>query len=146
MTRAVRSIPLTKDIASIEKDDVISNVCLYLCEHQDVAKDIYEGKKASSLYQLAKFEIYELRSKMFFNNKAELSQYQRIMAVCEQYRIDPIQKNAYKIAAILNDRNFSISGVAALLSNDTPLHKGYSRWEESLDALRDKEIEDKNQK
>lgn len=140
LTRAVKSIPLSNNIvALVGKDDIVSNVCLYLCEHQDVAKEIYENKKVPYLYTLAKREVYEQQSKMFFDNKVELSRYQRIIAVCEKYGIEPKVENAYKISAILDDQsNFSITGVMAILSADTPLHNGYSRREVSFNELQGK--------
>lgn len=139
LTRAVKSINLSKNIIAVDKEDIVSNVCLYLCEHQDIAKEIYEHKKIPYLYTLAKREVYEQQSKMFFDNKVELSRYQRIIAVCEKYGIEPKVENAYKISAVLDDQsNFSITGVMIILSADTPLHNGYLTREVSFDEWEEK--------
>lgn len=139
LKKASRALPLSKNIVAVDRDDIVSNVMLYLLSRPEVAEDIYNRKQIGSLYQLAKFEIYNQNSKMFFDNKMELSRYQRIMAVCQKYNIEPIPENAYKISALLENgnANFTISCVIALLSADIPMNYGYIRREESLETTRE---------
>lgn len=135
--RAVRALPL--NVTGADRDDVVGNVSLLLCKNYALAKDIYENKKVGVIYQIAKREIYDIRSKMFFDSKMELSRYQRIIALCNNYNIEPKPDNAYKIAALMdknNSTNFTISGIITLLTANTPLNSGYSRREESLELIK----------
>ncbi len=139
LKKAVKAIHLNKNITGVDEDDIVSNVAVYLCLHQDIATEIYTDKKIGYLYKLVKTEIYEQKSKMLFSSKIELSRYQRIIAVCEKYGIEPIPANAYKISALLENgsANFTISGVIALLSADSPVNHGYIRREESLETMKE---------
>lgn len=139
LKKATKALPLSKNIVAVDRDDIVSDVMLYLLLRPEVAEDIFNRKQIGSLYQLAKFEIYNQNSKLLFENKMELSRYQRIMAICQKYDIEPIPANAYKISALLENgsANFTISGVYALLSADTPVNKGYIRREESLETMKE---------
>lgn len=118
LQKAVKALPLKKQIISVEKDDIIQNVALTLLNNPDLAKDIYENKKVGVLYAIAKREIYGNEGKLYFENKMELSRFQRIMSVCKKYEIAPIPENAYKISALLENshNNFTISGIVSILS------------------------------
>lgn len=120
LQQAANTIPIY--VTGITRDDIVGNVSLYLCQNKDIAKNIYENKEIGLLYCLVKREIYEINSKIYFKNKMELSRYQRIINLCEEYEIEPEPENAYKISALMNDKfsNFTISGVAALLSIKVP--------------------------
>lgn len=133
LRKVVKALPLNDCIVGIEKDDIVSLVTVSLCQNPDMAKRIYENKEIGLLYTLAKKEIYNQRGKMFFENKQEFSRFQRIMAVCEKYDIEPVPSNAYKISAILENgfANFTISGVITLLSQDCPIQYGYQKREEN---------------
>lgn len=98
------------------KDDLVSEVAMKLCENRELAKRIYDKKEVGLLYQMLKFELYEMNSKCGFDNKVAFSRYLRIIEVCTKHKIEPIPENAYKIVAILDDAtNFTISGVYNLL-------------------------------
>ena len=137
LQKAVKALPFNKAVVGVEKEDIVSLVALYLCQNQKMAEDIYENKKISMLYKLAKREIYEQESRQVSSYKMELSRYQRVIAVCEQYGIQPVPENAYKISALLNDTaaNFTISGVFALLSEDMPIHNGRFCMKESAGGI-----------
>ena len=139
LQKAVKVLHLNKNITGVSEDDIVSNVVVYLNEHKDIATDIYENKKVGYLYTLVRSEIYNQKAKMLFNNKMELSRYQRIIKVCEQYGIEPIPANAYKISALLEDNynNFTISGVISILSANSPANYGYVRREESLETIKE---------
>lgn len=113
LNKAVKPLKCNKSI----KDDLVSEAAMKLCENQELAKRIYDKKEIGLLYQMLKFELYEMNSKCGFENKVAFSRYLRIMDVCSKYKIEPIPENAYKIAALLDDRanNFTISGVRSLL-------------------------------
>jgi len=125
LQKAVKALPLR--VEGVDKDDIVSNVALLLFENKELATDIYKHKKSALLYKLLKREIYEVKSKRFFDNKMNMSRYQRIIDVCDEYGIEPIPENAYKIVALIdnNSGNFTISGVITLLSEDIPLKHGY---------------------
>lgn len=125
LQKAVKALPLR--VEGVDKDDIVSNVALLLFENNELATDIYKHKKSVLLYKLLKREIYEVKSKRFFDNKMNMSRYQRIIDVCDEYGIEPIPENAYKIVALIdnNSGNFTISGVITLLSEDIPLKHGY---------------------
>lgn len=118
LQKAVKALPLNKQVVSVEKDDIVQNVALTLLNNPDLAKNIYENKRVGVLYAIAKREIYDNEGTFYFENKMELSRFQRIMAVCKKYDIVPIPENAYKISALLENRhnNFTISGIVSLLS------------------------------
>jgi len=125
LQKAVKALPLR--VEGVDKDDIVSNVALLLFENNELATDIYKHKKSALLYKLLKREIYEVKSKRFFDNKMDMSRYQRIIDVCDEYGIEPIPENAYKIVALIdnNSGNFTISGVITLLSENIPLKHGY---------------------
>lgn len=103
-----------------ETDDVVQDVCMQLIGNPKYAKEIYEGKKTWLLAKLVKAQIYDSESRMYFDNKMDFSRYQRIIAVCDKYGIEPIAENAYKISSIMNNSSFGIPIVATLLSNKKP--------------------------
>lgn len=125
LQKIVKALPLHKEYASIEKDDVVQNVVRMLLDNPNLAKDIYDNKKVGVLYVIARREIYDNEAEFYFENKMELSRFQRIRNVCEEYGIEPIPENAYKIFALLEDKNnnFTISGIASLLSR-IPVERG----------------------
>ncbi len=135
LRKIVYSLKVNRTITSVDEDDIISEIVLYLCQNQNVAEDIYNNKKISFLYSLARKEIYNQQGQQFFNNKMEFSWWQRIKDVCEKYEIEMRPENAYKISAILEETspNFNISGIINLLSADNPLNNGYASKETRLD-------------
>lgn len=98
-----------------ETDDVVQDVCMQLLQRKEYAKEIYENKKTGLLLKLVKAQAYESKSRLFFENKVELSRYQRIVSVCERYGIEPDSANAYKISALMNEQQYSIAMIASLL-------------------------------
>lgn len=118
LRKAVKALPLSKRFVDVEKDDIMQNVALILLNDSKLAKDIYDNKKVGALYTIVRREIYNNEATFFFENKMDFCRFQRIMAVCEKYGIQPILENAYKISALLEtgNNNFTISGVASLLA------------------------------
>jgi hypothetical protein len=125
--KSVKALRVNKALTNADEDEIISAVCYYLCSNQDVAKEIYEGHKIGLLYKLAREEIYEAKSKIYFDNKMDLSRYQRIKAVCEQYGIEPKPENAYKISVLMDNgsANITVPKIIALLSPNNPANRGY---------------------
>lgn len=118
LQKAVNGLRFNKQYIDVERDDIVQNVAITLLNNPELAKDIYDNKKVGTLYVIVKREIYNNEAKFYFENKMELSRFQRIIAVCEKHGIKPIPENAYKISAILEtgNNNFTISGVESLLS------------------------------
>ncbi|MCM1231608.1 MAG: hypothetical protein NC489_15935 [Ruminococcus flavefaciens] len=111
---ACKTVGVSKS-SGAETDDVVQDVCIQLLEKKEYAKEIYDGRKTWLLAKLVKAQIYESKSKLFFENKMELSRYQRIISVCDRYGIEPDPANAYKISAVMNERTYSIAMIASLL-------------------------------
>lgn len=139
LQKAVKALPFNKALVGVEKEDIVSLVALYLCQNQKMAKDIYEKKNIGLLYRLIKHEIFEQESKMCFNGTSAFSRYQRIIALCEKYDIEPIPENAYKISALLNNSfsDFTISGVVTLLSDGALKMRNARFYQENLNELKD---------
>lgn len=128
LQKAVKALPINSALVNIDEDDIVQNVVLQLFNAPDLAKDIYDNHKIGLLYTIVKREIYGnygRESKMVFENKMELSRFQRIIAVCKKYNIAPKPENAYKIFALLEDgsNNFTIAGIVNLLTN-APIEDG----------------------
>lgn len=138
LQKAVKALPFNKTVVGVEREDIVSLVALYLCQNQKLAKDIYEKNNIGLLYRLIKHEIYEQESKACFNGTSALSRYQRIIAVCEKYNIEPVPENAYKISALLNNNfaDFTILGIATLLSDGALKMRNTRFCQESLDDLK----------
>lgn len=120
----------------IDKDDVIGNVSLYLCQHKEEACKIYKEKKKSILYQMLKHEIYAISGMRVFKDKMEYSRFQRIKKICQEYNIEIKKENAYKIFALLdNSENFTINGIEHIIEMAEPLKYGYKSHELSLEAM-----------
>lgn len=124
-------------------DDIVSEVCIELLEHKELAERVYQGKEVGAIVSLLKRKLYELDAKNRFNNKVDYSRYQKIMQVCEEYGIEPIPENAYKIAAITGNehKNLGIMRIRTLLMTKKPEIVAYECLEqivsdsESDDAL-----------
>ncbi len=105
----------------IQADDVVQDVCMQLLQNPKYAEEIYENEKAWLLVKLVKSQIYDSESKLYFDNKMDFSRYQKIIAVCDEYGIEPIAENAYKISSIMDNSSFGIPIVATLLSSKKPV-------------------------
>jgi len=98
----------TEIILSTSRDDVVQEVMMYLFEDKELAEKIYKEKSVALLYKIVKTVLYKLESKVFFKNHTEKSRYLLVFKVCTEKGIMPIPKNAYKVAAVLqNDKNIS---------------------------------------
>lgn len=139
LQKSVRALSLNSAAIGVEKEDIVSLVIIKLCQNEALAKDIYDNKKKGYLYRLIKQEIYEQSSKDFFDNRMQLSRYQRIIAVCEKYNIEPRPENAYKISALLDNSyaDFTILGIMTLLSDGALRMRNTRFFQESLDELKD---------
>ena len=139
LKKIVYSLRVNRTIVAVGEDDIVMEIMLYLWQDKDLAEEIYQNKKIGLLYHMAKKEIYECKSKQFFDNKMQFSWWQRVKEVCDKYNIEMRPENAYKVAAILEETspNFNISGIASLLSMDNPLNNGFTTKEGYLEEYKE---------
>lgn len=120
----------------VSEEDVINDILVYLLEHPKDAKSIYENKNFSYLVVLAKAKIFEYTSKQYFNgdSKHMYSFYLKMQKVCDAYGVELTRENAYKIAGIMNDRQFySITNVINFLDSVAKLERvPFSALEQEL--------------
>lgn len=95
---------------------------------------MYEKKEVSFLVSLLKRKLYEVDAKRRFNNKMDYSRYQKIMSICEEYHIEPIPENAYKIAAVTKNqhKNFGIMTIRTILMTEKPEIVAYEYLEQMI--------------
>lgn len=137
LEKAVKATQVNKAVVGMEQEDIVSLAAVRLCQNPKMAKDIYDNKRVGVLYRLVKRVIYEEESKQSCSYKMELSRYQRVLAVCDRYNIEPLPENAYKISALLNDSsNFAISGVFALLSDEVLKTRNSRYFQKSLSDMK----------
>lgn len=115
-------------------DDIVSEACVELLEHKGLAERVYEKKEVSFLVSLLKRKLYEVDAKRRFNNKMDYSRYQKIMSICEEYHIEPIPENAYKIAAVTKNqhKNFGIMTIRTIPMTEKPEIVAYEYLEQMI--------------
>lgn len=104
-----------------EADDVASDVLAVFVDDKITAKKIYKEKNYSFLYSMVKRTAYKRHSKQFFSCDKNYSRYQRIIETCEEYHIPAVPQNAYKIAALISDDEYTIQRVALILETAPPI-------------------------
>jgi hypothetical protein len=84
-------------------DDIASEVCCMLMsmENQDYIKRAYESKNTSIIYGVAKRVIFKIKAEQMFKHRRDYHEYCTLRKICEEYGIEPIPENAYKIQEIL---------------------------------------------
>lgn len=96
------------NVKSMNRDDVVQEIMMYLFGNKQLAEQIYEKSEWGLLYRICIATIYDLQSRGVFKSKQERHQYCYILHSCDKYDIVPSAENAYKIAAIIyNDPNIS---------------------------------------
>lgn len=108
-----------------EADDIKQEVCLYLLNNPDIAKEVYSKQKTAYLNKIVKHIIYGLKAKTECEQKREFSSYQRIQYICEIYCIPMTVENAYKISHIMENENynseeFSIQNIIRFINDRHP--------------------------
>lgn len=119
LQKATKALHTKKELVDVDNDDIIQNILLMLLDNQELAQDIYAKRNVGVLYTIVRRELYaEEAVALYFDNKMDLSRFQRIIEACEEYNIEPKSQNAYKVAALLGDdhNNFTITTVTRLLS------------------------------
>lgn len=100
-----------------DKDDISQEVLMYLNNDIPLAKKIYEEENKCLLYTIIKKIIFRESAKSKGFKRDTLTHYNRIISVCEKYNIEPTPENAYRIAEIINESNYSIVYVKTVLSS-----------------------------
>lgn len=99
-TEIVRAKYKNESIKGIQRDDVVQEIMMYLFANKELAEKIYEEKSVGLLYSISKNIIFQLGSQGF-KDKLEKLRYIYVQKICEQFGIEPLPKNAYKVAAIV---------------------------------------------
>lgn len=99
----------------VDKNEIVSSVCLELTENVEKAEYIYENKRYGLLIKMVKGKLYEMQGNKYYDTKTDYTRYKKIIAVCDTYDIDPISDNAYKIEALIEDKAITISMIERLL-------------------------------
>lgn len=108
VTEIVRMKYKDNNIRSMQRDDVIQEIMMYLFEDKTLAEKIYKEKKIGLLYCISKNVMFDLNSKDVFKSKAERSRYLYVQKICVDWDVEPVPENAYKIVAIIrHDPNIS---------------------------------------
>lgn len=103
-----------------DKEDIIAEVCEKLVAKPELAEQIYNEKKTRYLAALLVTQLYEHSSKKQFDNKIDYVRYGKIKEICEKYDIQIIPQNAYKISALLNNKELSITAIETVIKNKKP--------------------------
>ena len=102
VSELVRMRYTSETIRSTSRDDVVQEVMMYLFEHKDYAEKIYKQKSVGMVYRTVINIIYQLKAKDMNLDTSDSSRLSIIYQKCEEYNIEPIPQNAYKIAAIIH--------------------------------------------
>ena len=102
-----------------DKDDISQEVLMYLNKELTLAEKIYTEKNKCLLYTIIKKIIFRESAKSKGLKKDTLTHYNRIINICDKHGIDPTPENAYKIAELINEANYSIVYVRTILSEKT---------------------------
>lgn len=130
---AVRSSQISENF----KDDIVQETMLYFLKNEKAARAVFEKKEKAYIMVIVKGIIFDQTSKSSFKDKTMLTRYNRIIRVCEQYGIEPVKENAYKIAAILKDSNYTILKIEYLFSQKTEIE--FVSYEQLVEAQRESE-------
>ena len=101
-TELVRLRYKSETVRGMTRDDVVQEVMIYLFEHKDYAEKIYEQKCVGMIYRTVINIIYQLKAKEMNLETSDSSRLSIIYQKCEEYGIEPVPQNAYKIAAIIH--------------------------------------------
>lgn len=98
-----------------DAEDLAEDVLLDLLNDKELARRIYERELRGVLSKIVKHKLYAITAKKFFDSKEDYCRYRKITNACDRYAIPALPANAYKIAAVIDDKNFSIQSVRRLL-------------------------------
>lgn len=110
----------------MEQDDVVQETLMYLFQQkgsngQSLSDEIYLNKNVRLLTKILKKIINQENGSNFFDVASDFSRYKKIHSVCEKYNIPEDPRNAFKIHAILNEKQLSISLIEQILYKKKPL-------------------------
>lgn len=100
-------------IKGYDREDIVQEVLMYLMDssNSDYADKIYEQESFAMLHQIVRTVIFRLSEKNSFLNFRERGMVAVIQKACEQYNIEQVSANAYKVAAVLQ-QNSEISAAS----------------------------------
>lgn len=132
--RAVNSCNISANF----RDDVVQETMMYFLKNEKTALSVYEKKEKAYVFRIVKGIIFDQTSRKSFKDKTMLTRYNRVLEVCETYGIEPIKENAYKIAAIMNDTNYTILKIEYLFSQRNDVE--FVSYEQLIEAQRESEV------
>lgn len=100
-TEIVKSKYKDENIKGLQRDDVVQEIMMYLFGNKALAEKIYAEKSVGLLYSISKSVIFGLGSEGVFKDKLEKLRYIYVQKICEQFGIEPVPENAYKVAAVV---------------------------------------------
>lgn len=103
-----------------DADDCIQDVMLKLMNDPDKIRQMDENALRGYLKKLIKISIFEKYSMEVAKNKTAYWRYKQISMVCEKYMIQPTPQNAYLIAPLMEDEQYTISAVERILRDIRP--------------------------
>lgn len=103
-----------------DADDCIQDVMLKLMNDPDKIGQMDENALRGYLKKLIKISIFEKYSMEVAKNKTAYWRYKQISMVCEKYMIQPTPQNAYLIAPLMEDEQYTISAVERILRDIRP--------------------------
>ena len=106
---------------SQDAEDCIQEVMIKLLnESQNKIIELDECALHGFLKKMLKISIFEKKSKEVARNKTAYWRYKQIANVCEQNRIHPIPQNAYLIAPLMEEEQYTLSAVEKILNDVRP--------------------------
>lgn len=103
-----------------DADDCIQDVMLKLMNDPDKIRQMDENALRGYLKKMIKISIFEKYSMEVAKNKTAYWRYKQISMVCEKYMIQPTPQNAYLIAPLMEDEQYTISAVERILRDIRP--------------------------
>lgn len=129
-------------------DDIVSETCCHIFTTEGMAEQIYKNKNTKMIYGIVKKVVFEKKADMFFGSngkgKKTFSDYCIVCRVCNEYGIEPVPENAYKIQAILEseyDKKIKNSkttrGIVSLFKEIKPLfyYYGLNSFDERIKII-----------
>ena len=101
VTEIVKYKYKSETIRSTTRDDVVQETMMYLFQNKEYAEKIYETKCVGAVYRVVINTIYRLQSA---DSTLDFRRYNLLSLIrkkCDEYDIEPVPKNAYRIAAII---------------------------------------------
>ena len=114
-----KKIPKEFEIGS-DKEDIVQEICLELYKYPQYAEKIYEEKNTMLIYGILKRQICRKTALKFFHNVVYFTAFKYVTQCCEEFNIEAIPENAYKISVLMEyayNKKESIATVVMVLKS-----------------------------